>query len=342
MKRELSDEICNAARDRVRRLMATRPDLRAEDLAQFTTLAACTVRLWLSGGMPGGREVVGQMERAAELVERGEVLIPGGRPEAVVISEDANKRVSRVARRGTFYETQTVRRVAEACDYCADSAAIGVVTGDFGVGKSEAVKAWRRRSEKRVDSLIFEFDEFIGCNKTDFICTLGRTFGATKTSGAQNGGLVFREVCQQLRQNPTLLIFDQGECARPRIFQIIRQIHDNTADAGVGVVILAAPILLARLSKMSDLGALASRVGIFAPLSGLSKSEAAAVLKAEGVTEVDDDAFDLIWRATNGSMRRLMRTIDLLKAKHTGKRVTGKTVVGVAGHLWGLDLGRAA
>jgi hypothetical protein len=315
-----------------------RPDLRAEDLAQFTTLAACTVRLWLSGGMPGGREVVGQMERVAELVESGEVLAPGGRPEAVVLSEDAGKRVVHVARQGSFYSTQTAQRVGEVCDYCAENAAIGLCTGDFGVGKSAAVKAWRRKTNGRVDSLIFEFNEFLGCNKTDFICTLGRSFGATKSSGAQNGGQVFREVCESLRENPALLIFDQGECARPRIFQIVRQIHDETSAAGVGVVILAAPILLARLSKISDLGALASRIGIYAPLCGLTRSEAAAIVKAEGLTDVDEDAFALLWKATRGSMRRLMRSLDLLKSKHAGKRITERTVAGVAGHLWGTGV----
>lgn len=336
MKRQLTDEICNAARERVRRLLAVRPDLRAEDLAQYTTLAASTVRLWLSGGIPGGHEVVGQMERVAELVEHGEALIPGGRADAVVLSQDADKRVSRVARLGAFYETQTVRRIGEVCDHCAEHAAIGLITGDFGVGKSEALKAWRRKSAGRAESLIFEFDEFVGCNKTDFICTLGRTFGSSKTGGAQNGGLVFREVCESLRENPALLCFDQGECARPRIFQIIRQIHDRTADAGVGVVILAAPILLARISKMSDLGALASRVGIYAPLSGLTRSEFVAIVKQEGFADVEEEAFGLWWKSTGGSMRRLMRSIALLKAKHADKRITARTVSGVAGCLWGV------
>jgi hypothetical protein len=37
-------------------------------------------------------------------------------------------------------------------------------------------------------------------------------------------------------------------------------------------------------------------------------------------------------------MRRLARSLDLLKAKHSGKRVTEKTVQGVAAHLWGLSI----
>jgi len=128
------------------------------------------------------------------------------------------------------------------------------------------------------------------------------------------------------------------------VCQVIRQLHDRTADAGVGVVMLAAPIFLARLmaGKMADLGALTSRVGIWAPLSGVTRGEMSSIVKQEGFEDVDEEAFDLWYKATNGSMRRLMRSVDLLKAKHAGKRVTEKTVAGVAGHLWGMNLERAA
>ena len=73
-------------------------------------------------------------------------------------------------------------------------------------------------------------------------------------------------------------------------------------------------------------------------LSGVSKSEMAAIVKAENFTEVDESAFDLWHKATGGSMRRLMRALDLLKARHAGKRITAKTIAGVASHLWGISL----
>jgi hypothetical protein len=167
-------------------------------------------------------------------------------------------------------------------------------------------------------------------------------FGAEKTTGSQNGARIFEDLVERLREQPTLLIFDQGETARPRIHQIVRMIHDRTADAGVGVAILAAPILLRRLTKMEDLGALASRIGIFAPLAGLTRAEMAAILRQEGITEIDDAAFDYWWRSTGGSMRRLMRSLDLLKTKHAGRRVTEKTVTGVASHLCWLGMEAAA
>jgi len=324
--------------------LASRPDLGPADIAQYTTLAESTVRVFLRGTIPGGREVVAEIERVIAQIKAGEILQPGGAEQAVVLLESGQRRERRVMRRNTFYETETARHIADVLDYAAAHCAIGVVTADFGVGKTEAVREWRRRTAGKVESLVFEFDEFSRCNAVDFVHCLGGVLGIECAPGSFNGGLVFRELCDRLRQQPCLLIFDQCETIRPRICQIIRELWDRTAEAGVGVVLLAAPILLARLSsgKMADLGALSSRVGVWAPLAGFSKEEMAAIVKQEGITDVDPEAFDLWWGATGGSMRRLLRAIDLLKAKHAGKRVTEKTVESVAGFLWGMKISRAA
>jgi len=68
----------------------------------------------------------------------------------------------------------------------------------------------------------------------------------------------------------------------------------------------------------------------------------AAILKQSGITQVEDAAFRMWYRAVGGSMRRLMASIDLVVTRHAGKTVTSKTVAGLAEHLWGLALdGRA-
>jgi hypothetical protein len=245
-----------------------------------------------------------------------------------------------VARNGNFYVTQTVKKIGEVLDYCSDQCAIGVITADFGVGKTEAVNAWRRGHVGKVEATVFEFDEFSSTNKVDFVRMMARTFGVAQQVGSQNGGLVFRELCDYLRANPCLMIFDQCETLRPRVCQVIRQLWDRTHDAGVGVVMLAAPILLSRLmgGKMVDLGALTSRVGIWAPLAGLTRGEMAAIVRDEGFDQVDEAAFDLWHKAAAGSMRRLMWSLDLLKARHMGKRISEKTIAGVAGMLWGMQI----
>jgi len=321
--------------------MRQRPDLSADSIAQYTTLAPTTIRHFSAGTMNGGNAVLEQIRTVLDQARAGDILTPGGPNNTVTLTEDASKRVRKVRQRGTFYETQTVTRIGETLDYCNEHASLGVITGDFGLGKSAAVAEWRRKAAGKTDCVVFLFNEFTSANKVEFISLLALMFGLTPAGGSANAGRVFREVCSHLRKNPCLLILDQCEMVRPRVLQVVRQVWDETSEAGVGVVILAQQILLARMlgGKMIDLGALTSRVSIWAALTGLTRSEMASIVRQEGLVDVDADAFDLWHRTVGGSMRRLMRSLDLLKAKHAGKRITAKTITGVAGHLFGMSVG---
>jgi len=341
MKRELSDAEVDAARQEVRDWMRSRPDVTAAHIAQFTTLSDGTVRAWIAANFPGGREVVGQVLSVVRKAKDGEVLTPGGR-ESVTLLVHEEERIRKVPRAGKFYATQLARRIGEVLDYCAEHSAIGVITASFGCGKTEAVREWRRRRGGEVECAALEFSEFSSSDKVEFVREMCRMFDLPVIQGSQSGGRMFYTLCEHLKEHPCLLILDQCETLRPRVCQVIRQVHDRTSEAGVGVVMLAAPIFLARLmsSKMADLGALQSRVALWAPLSGLTRAEMAAIVKQEGF-DLDQAAFDLWVRGVGGSMRRLMRSIDLLKSKHHGKPIGENTITGVGSMLWGMDM-RAA
>lgn len=338
MTRQVADDEADALRAEVREFLARRPDLTPLDLVHYTTLSDCAGRNFVSGHLPGGRQVIGEFRRVLALAKAGDILTPGG-GNGVVVRAETPERVRRVARRKTSYQTEFVRRVAEVLDFATEHATIGVITADFGAGKSHALQEYRR-THGHQELLVFEFDEFSSSNKVHFVQQLAEMLGLESAAGQQYGGRVFRRVCETLRERPCLIVFDQCEVVRAAVLQVVRQIWDRTNDAGVGMVLLAAPVLLARMtvSRTADLGALTSRVGVWAPLAGVSRAEMAAIVKQEGVSDVAEDAFELWSRAVGGSMRRLMRSLDLLKAKHAGKRVTRATVVGMAGHLWGLSM----
>jgi hypothetical protein len=191
--------------------------------------------------------------------------------------------------------------------------------------------------------VVFEFDEFASAGVTDFVECLGDLLDVEYRRGCNNGGRTMRAICAALVAEPRMLIFDQCETVRPRIMQVIRGIWDRTRHAGVGVALLAAPVLMERLtgSRMRDLEALRSRVGAWAQLRGVSRAEMADIVKQEGV-QVEADALDTWYTATRGSMRRLMASIDMLRAAHAGRVVKSKTIAGVAENLWGMALGRVA
>lgn len=340
MTKQLSEQTCEELRTELRQFLASRPDLNMPTLVHFTTLSDIAGRNFLSGHLPGGREVVGELRRALDLAKRGEILAPAGQNGKVVLTKAGPGEVRLAAKTHNFYDTDTTRKVAEVLDYCAQNAVIGVCTADFGAGKTEAVKMWRRARGRNTPNLVFEFDVFSCADTVFFIRELGKMLGLETGARWQAGGKVFRAVCEKLCDSPRLLIFDQCEPVRPRICQAIRQLHDRTYEAGVGVVLLGAPILLSRLtvSRIADLGALTSRVAVWTALSGVSRAEMAAILKEEGITDVEEDALDMWWKATGGSMRRLMRGIDLLRSKHEGRKITERTISGMAAYLWGMQI----
>jgi hypothetical protein len=264
--RQETEATTGALRADLTAFLSSRTDLSGVDIAAHSTLADSTVRAFRTGHIPGGTEVCAQLRHVLDLAQAGAILQPGARSGAAVLTDATTEPVRRMRKApGNFYQTQTVRRIAEVMDFCAENCAIGVISADYGCGKTEAVNAWRRTNSGKVESLLLQFDQFSARNIMDFISILGSHFGVERSGGSANGGPLFRALCDHLRKSPCLLVFDQCERVSLRILDLVRQIHDRTSDAGVGVVLLAAPILVTRLmqSRIADLGALTSRVAVW-------------------------------------------------------------------------------
>lgn len=328
-----------STRDRILDLLHRRPDLTGASVASaIPSLGRSTVFQYLNGDIEPTPHTDRHFERMLRRVESGDILRAEGSAPVHITEEAVTAR--RVRRKRDFYVVETTRRIQQVLTYCGEQSAIGICTADYGVGKTESIRHWRESEGRKIEHILFEFDDFSGRNIVDFIGCLAEQIGVGLQANIHTSGKVMRSCIEALEKQPMLLIFDQCEMVSPRILQVIRQIWDKTRYAGVGVAMFASPILLERLqkSRMRDLGALSSRVGIWAALAGVQKQEAAAILRQEGIAQIDDAAADLIYRSVGGSMRRLMAIADLLVTKHAGKPVTERTVIGVAQSLWGLEL----
>jgi DNA transposition AAA+ family ATPase len=329
----------STVRERVLALLACRPDLTPAHLVSAVPgISSAAAHQYISGKLDPSPNTDKHFLRALREIEAGNILRPQDSGPVHITEMAAKSR--RVRRHRDFYVIETTRRIQQVLTYCAEQSAIGICTADYGVGKTESVRYWRENDGRKIDHMFFEFDEFSSRSIMDFIRCLCDRMALGHQVTIFNGGRVMRAICAALEEKPMLLIFDQCEMVAPRVLQLIRQIWDATRQAGVGVALLASPMLLERLqkSRMRDLGALTSRVGIWAALQGVQKEEAAAILRQEGISQIDDGAFELLYRATGGSMRRLMAVTDLLVTKHAGKPVKVKTIEGIAANLWGLDV----
>lgn len=329
-------------RHRVLELLADRSDITPAILGAYTNLSQSTVSKFLSSGVEFGRRVELEFERVIRQIENGDILLPSS--DSIELTEEPS--YPRPIRRSRdFYRIKSVQRIEQMLTHCAEHGVIGVTTGEYGVGKTEAIRRWLANQGSGRNAMVFEFDEFSAHAVVDFVNQLAGRFDLRVDRSPRGAGDTMRAICEAINQQdkPLLLIFDQCETCSPRVLQVIRQIWDKTCHFGTGVAMFASPLLLTRLheSRMKDVGALSSRVAVWVQIHGVLREETAEILKKEGVSDIEQTAIDLLWRASAGSMRRLMAASDLLVLKHAGKKITERTIEGVASHLWGLDIGNA-
>jgi DNA transposition AAA+ family ATPase len=326
-------------------LLDSRPDLNVARVAAYTSLSRSGAEAFLSrrpddAERPIGDKTIDEFRKVKTLIEAGEILQPSAKVLALQTSPDDAPRARNSKRRRDYYTTENSKRIAQVLDYCADQAAIGVVTADYGVGKSSAIQHWRsaKQGGLTTPNCYFEFDEFSRSSIKDFVARLAEVVGADTTA---SGSQTMRAIIRHLSLDPMLVILDQCETVTPRVLQLIRQIHDGAQHAGTGMVLFSSPLLAERLNNprlKKEVGSLSSRVGVWVALGGAGRAEASAIIRQEGVTDIDPAAIDLLGRMTRGSMRRLMAVTDMLVSKHAGKRVTERTVEMVAENLWGMQM----
>jgi len=326
-------------RKRIAELLAQRLDLSLRGIAQaMANISAKTFTCWYYRTNADTEQTLTEVERVIRCIERGELLRPGG--DALTEADYAAKpRRVRSAERGVrnYYDLATPRAIWDVLDYALEHESIGLVIANYGVGKTEAVARWM--AKHRDEAVSIEVISLMGGHRVEFLRAiageLGLDIGGTSMA-------LFRRIVAELRATPRLIILDQAESLTPRIFAVVRELWDGVRLAGANFAVLAAPDLWLRMhgSRSQQLGAIRSRTWPTAVLSGFTREEMAYVVRQEGISEVDDEAFTLWHKAVGGSMRTLLASIDLIRSKHAGRKVTEKTIAGVAGFLWGMKTGR--
>lgn len=253
----------------------------------------------------------------------------GESAHVVDIRDARRQRGRRRAPAKPHYETQLSQDVARAMKFAAEKAQIVLVTGSYGFGKTHAVVRWIR--EEGDEAVYFRFQR--ACmSRWVFLTHLAAALGCDTPpiSSGLRAAAGMAAIVARLREEPKLLVLDQCEAVPVETLQVVRDIWDDTAEAGVGVALLASEELYTRLtrSRAGDLGALTSRIAGHFVLKGLEAGELRAIAGAEGL-EIDQRTAQTWANLAGGSMRRFLESLELLRAAHGDRAVTPKTVEGV-------------
>lgn len=177
-----------------------------------------------------------------------------------------------------FAPTQNSKAIFKLADYSLFQSTIGVVTGIPGIGKTKAVKEYKKRNPT---TILVEVPPLITpVSLLRLICSeLNVPTISYKNEKSFNisKDILFNQIIQKLKGTRRLLIFDEGENLTVQCLEIVRRIQDFT---GIGVLLSGTSRLLDRLrGPRKELQQLFSRVGIQKEIRNLGLDDVQKILQ---------------------------------------------------------------
>ena len=229
-----------------------------------------------------------------------------------------------------YFESRDYLQVLGVCQSCQEDAALGIIVGRSGQGKTHALKQYASLPR----TAYIECDDTMACR--DLVEAIENRLGMPKSYGGTIWSRVNR-IREFFNINPGyLLIIDEADKLINKYTQkkmeILRGIFDQSR---VGVVIAGEPRLESELK--GNLVRFANRLDFYYKIKGLNRQEVESYLSE---FEIEDKAMnELVFRATNekgGCFRLLDRTLmNVLRIlKDRGDYViTMKTVIEASGMM---------
>lgn len=167
-----------------------------------------------------------------------------------------------------FVDTFVSKKVFEVARICHLDGDIGVLFGDAGLGKTDAVVEYNRQNP---DVILLVAN--LGYTAKVLFRKLHRKLGM---DGAGNIEDMYDDVVSKLKGSGRLIIIDEAEHLPYRALELLRSVYDN---AGVGILLVGMPRLVANLrGKKGEYAQLYSRVGIAYRVESLKPEDTQSIV----------------------------------------------------------------
>jgi DNA transposition AAA+ family ATPase len=225
--------------------------------------------------------------------------------EDTILQWLARQAKSRERKRVPIVQTDDLRRIANAVQIAHAEKDIALIIADAGAGKSTAA-AWYARNNEKATVLV---NVVSGMNRRLLVQEIARQL-SLDTARVPAAALI-RNVSEALFERDMVVILDEADYLKADALEFTRRLVYDLGQSGL--VLIGLPRLKHQIQNLrSDHRQLESRIGVYLPLSGLTRADAGAI--AESVwPKLDRKIADAIYNVSKTDVRQFTKIIERMQ-----------------------------
>jgi len=225
--------------------------------------------------------------------------------EDTILQWLARQAKARERRRVPIVETEDLRRIANAIQIAHTEKDIALIIADAGSGKSTAA-AWYMKNNEKATVLI---NVVSGMNRRMLVQEIARQLSLDTARVPIN--TLIKNVSETLFERDMVVILDEADYLKADALEFTRRLVYDLGQSGL--VLIGLPRLKHQIQNLrNDHRQLESRIGVYLPLAGLTRSDADAVAAAVW-PGINKKIVDAIYSVSKTDIRQFTKIIERMQ-----------------------------
>lgn len=199
-------------------------------------------------------------------------------------------------------ETADLKKIVNAIGIAHTEKDIALIVADAGAGKSTAVRFYQDKNPRTT----LVINVVSGMNRKMLVTDIARQLGLD-TVRVQLNALI-STVAATLAERNMVVILDEADYLKPDALEFTRRLVYDLGSSGL--VLVGLPRLKGYIQNLrNDHRQLESRIGVFLPLGGLTKSDARIILNSVW-EDAGDEILNAIYNVSRTDTRQFCKIIE--------------------------------
>jgi DNA transposition AAA+ family ATPase len=233
--------------------------------------------------------------------------------EEAIIRWLARQAKARERKRVPVVETEDLQRITNAVQIAHAEKDIALIVADAGAGKSTAA-AWYAANNEKSTVLV---NVVSGMNRRMLVQDIAKQLSLDTARVAVN--TLIQNITEALLERDMVVILDEADYLKADALEFTRRLVYDLGQSGL--VLIGLPRLRYQIQNLrNDHRQLESRIGVYLPLSGLTRQDAGAIARAVW-PKIDKKIVDAIYNVSKTDVRQFTKIIERMQGAMAVNRV---------------------